>query len=150
MSTDLAKEVRAVIKSSNYRYKADLMALYTTLVINRDYDKNTCKMSYEKIHEATGWCTEKIHKVISKLNDLGIIEYYSGDSSGRTNLYAFPLERFGKKRSMLPPQVKKVEKSSEKTKSGEIKKNKEERHLSNEEMMAIIKKKEGETNDDKD
>ena len=63
-------------------------------------------MSYSRISENLGWGTEKIRKILKTLQDIGAIDFYSGDSQGRTNLYAFPLETFGKKKSSLPPVKK--------------------------------------------
>jgi len=94
--------------------KGSLYALYSLLVIRRDYKSClTSNVSYSVIHEKFGWGDTKISKSLQILEDLGVIDRHSGhgnDKNGVTNIYAFPLEKFtygGKEvNSELPPALK--------------------------------------------
>lgn len=161
MSSDLAKDIRPIISNSDYKRKGDLIALYIILIINRDYANNLTHMSYENITAWTGWQSEKISRLINELYTLGLIDYYSGNSSGMSNLYAFPMETFGKDKhkSILPKQLRKKN-----TNNGESKDNLQTEHgaskidkpsendkelLSIEQMMETIKiNDKGEENND--
>lgn len=104
MITALNDTVYALILTSNYENKADMIAIYIILYSYRNFKTNlTSHISLDKISNTLGRSRSTTQRAIKALEDCGAIEHWAGDSKGYTNMYAFPCDD---NNSTLPKKLK--------------------------------------------